>query len=153
LGERAPVWDEDTSGIFYGLKMNHSQPHLTRAVIEGISFSLLQILENIQLQNNNVEVVYVSGFVTKSDFWLQLLADMFGKKIIVNDVADASAMGAAMIGMYATGFIKELAEVKQFLATDKVFTPNETNHALYQQHFERYKKLYPSFKNVHIESV
>ncbi|CAN5426707.1 gluconokinase [soil metagenome] len=148
LGERAPVWDEDTSGIFYGLKMNHSQTHLTRAVIEGISFSLLQILENIQHQNNTVEAVYVSGFVTQSDFWLQLLADMFGKKIILNDVADASAMGAAMIGMYATGFIKELAEVKQFLATDKVFMPNEINHALYQKHFERYRKLYPAFKNV-----
>lgn len=148
LGERAPVWDEDTSGIFYGLKMNHHQAHLTRAVIEGISFSLLQILENIQQQNNTVEAVYVSGFVTRSDFWLQLLADMFGKKIILNDVADASAMGAAMIGMYATGFIKELADVKKFLATDKVFTPNETVHALYQQHFERYKRLYPAFKHV-----
>lgn len=148
LGERAPVWDEDTSGIFSGLKMNHSQPHLTRAIIEGISFSLLQILQKIQQQNNTIEAVYVSGFVTKSDFWLQLLADMFGKKIILNDVADASAMGAAMIGMYATGFIKDLAEVKKFLATDKVFVPNETNYILYQQHFERYKKLYPAFKNV-----
>jgi gluconokinase len=39
LGERAPVWDENACGIFYNLKMNHEKEHLTRAVIEGVSFS------------------------------------------------------------------------------------------------------------------
>ncbi|QEC68904.1 gluconate kinase [Panacibacter ginsenosidivorans] len=148
LGERAPVWDENACGIFYNLKMNHEKEHLTRAVIEGISFSLLQILNNIEEQNNTVDGVYVSGFVTNSDFWMQLLADMFGKKIILNEVADASAVGAALIGMYATGFIKNVYEVKKFLKTDKVFIPDDTNHVLYQKHFERYKKLYPAFKVV-----
>lgn len=147
LGERAPVWDEETCGIFYGLKMHHSKEHLTRAVIEGISYSLLQILDNIEQQNNKVDAVYISGFITPFNFWLQLLADMFGKKIIVNDVADASAMGAAFMGMYATGFIKDLAEVKKFLKTDKVFEPNAAIHALYQQQFLQYKKIYPAFKN------
>ena len=79
---------------------------------------------------------------------MQLLADIFGKKIILNDVADASAMGAALIGMYATGFIKDLSEAKRFLATDKIFEPNMDTHILYQQHFEKYKKLYPAFKTV-----
>lgn len=148
LGERAPVWDENACGIFYNLKMNHEKKHLTRAVIEGISFSLLQILNNIEQQNNTVDAVYVSGFVTNSDFWMQLLADMFGKKIILNEVADASAVGAALIGMYATGFIKDVHEVKSFMKTDKVFVPNKANHVLYQQHFEQYKKLYPAFKNI-----
>jgi gluconokinase len=148
LGERAPVWDENACGIFYNLKMNHSKEHLTRAVIEGISFSLLQILNSIEQQNNSVDGVYVSGFVTGSDFWLQLLADMFGKKIILNEVADASAVGAALIGLYATGFIKDVHEVKKFLKTDKVFMPNQANYALYQKHFEKYKKLYPAFKEV-----
>lgn len=150
LGERAPVWDEDTSGIFYGLKMNHNQAHLTRAVIEGISFSLLQILENIQQQNNTVEAVYVSGFVTNSSFWLQLLADMFGKNIILNDVADASAMGAAFMAMYATGFITDLGEVNKFINPSKVFTPNAAVHKIYLNHFEVYKKLYPAFKNINL---
>jgi gluconokinase len=95
LGERAPVLDENACGIFYNLKMNHEKEHLTRAVIEGISFSLFQILKNIEEQNNEVDCVYVSGFVTNSAFWMQLLADMFGKKIILNEVADASAVGAA----------------------------------------------------------
>lgn len=148
LGERAPVWDENACGIFYNLKMNHEKHHLARAVIEGISFSLLQILNNIEQQNNAVDALYVSGFVTNSELWLQLLADMFGKKIILNEVADASAVGAALIGMYATGFIKDVYEVKKFLKTDKVFVPNEANHFLYQNHFEQYKKLYPAFKMI-----
>ncbi|HRI22949.1 MAG TPA: gluconokinase, partial [Panacibacter sp.] len=48
LGERAPVWDEDAAGMFYGLRISHKKEHLTRAVIEGISFSLLQILKETE---------------------------------------------------------------------------------------------------------
>ena len=150
LGERAPVWDEEARGVFYGLTIKHTKAHLTRAVIEGISFSLLQILEETGKESNNIHSVYVSGMVTQSSFWMQLLADMFGKKIILNDVTDASAMGAAFMGMHAVGFINDLTEVKKFLKADKVFVPDEEVHKIYLKQFEVYKKLYPALKNISI---
>ncbi|MBG9378304.1 gluconokinase [Panacibacter sp. DH6] len=148
LGERAPVWDEDSCGIFYGLKAHHKPAHLTRAVIEGISFSLLQIMQNIEQQNNDIGAVYISGFVTQSDFWLQLLADMFGKKVILNDIADASALGAAFIGMTATGFVKDITDVKQFISTDKVFHPNPAVHGVYEKSFRKYLQIYPAMQHI-----
>lgn len=148
LGERAPVWDENAVGIFYGLRIIHKKEHLARAVVEGISFSLLQILNETEKNNAAVHSVYVSGIVTQSAFWMQLLADMFGKKIILNDVADASAMGAAFMGMYATGFIEDLNEVTKFIAADKVFEPDMDVHLSYRQQFEKYKKLYPATKQL-----
>lgn len=148
LGERAPVWDEDSCGIFYGLKAHHKAAHLTRAVIEGISYSLLQILQNIEQQNNDIDAIYVSGFITRSDFWLQLLADMFGKKMILNDIADASALGAAFMGMLATGFIKDLSEVKQFISTDKVFHPDAAVHDVYEKSFRKYLQIYPAIQHI-----
>ncbi len=145
-GERAPVWDEEAFGIFYGLKINHHKEQLTRAVIEGISFSLLQILQTIEQTNKNINKVYVTGIVTKSDWWMQLLADMFGKLIIVNEVSDASAMGAAFMGMYATGIIHDLAEVKHFLSFEKEFIPDTEVYELYKKHFKIYISLYQKLK-------
>jgi gluconokinase len=79
---------------------------------------------------------------------MQLLADMFGKKIILNEVADASAVGAALIGMYATGFIKDVYEVKKFLKTDKVFIPNETNHHCIKNILSNTKNYTPRLKQL-----
>lgn len=148
LGERAPVWDELATGMFFGLRISHRKEHLARAVIEGISFSLLQILKETEKSNPPVQSVYVSGIVTQSSWWMQLLANMFGKKIILNDVADASAMGAAFIGMYATGFISELSGVNKFIAPSKVFMPDEGSHKIYVEKFKKYTQLYPAFKNI-----
>ena len=148
LGERAPVWDENASGMFYGLRIHHKKEHLTRAVVEGISFSLLQILKNIEATNITVEKIYLSGVVTQSDWWMQLLADMFGKKILLSDGTDASALGAAFIGMYATGIISNLSVVKSFIQTKKVFEPDNKNTVIYKHQFDIYTSLYPAMQNV-----
>lgn len=143
LGERAPIWDADASGLFYGLKIKHDQSHLTRAVIEGISFNLMQILEAIENTGKQVDEVIVTGVVTKSSWWMQLLADMFGKKIVLNEPVDASAMGAAIVGMMATGKIKSFEEVKEFAVTTHSFNPDEKLHERYKLFYGDYKKLYP----------
>ncbi len=148
LGERSPVWDEDACGVFYGLRINHTKEHLTRVVVEGISFSLLQILEEIEKINIAIDKIYVNGIITQSEWWMQLLADMFGKTILLSDSTDASAMGAAFMGMYATGIIKNLSEVKSFLKTIKKFEANDGVHQLYKQQYKVYKSLYPALQSI-----
>jgi gluconokinase len=148
LGERATIWDEEASALFYGLHINHKKEHLTRAVIEGISFSLLQILKAIEEQNIIVDKIYVSGVVTQSEWWMQLLADMFGKTTVLCEGSDASAMGAAFMGMYATGMIKDLSQVRSFVKTSKVFKTNEAVHQLYQQQYNVFGLLYPAFSKI-----
>jgi gluconokinase len=148
FGERAPVWDEDACGIFYGLRMHHKKEHLTRAVVEGISFSLLQILKNIEATNIAVDKIHVSGIVTQSEWWMQLLADIFGKQVLISDGSDASAMGAAFIGMYATGMIGELSEVSSFIKTKKVYMPDKETHVVYNKHYKLYASLYPATRNL-----
>ena len=142
LGERAPIWEADASGLFYGLKIKHDQSHLTRAVIEGISCNLMQILEAIEDNGKQVDEVIVTGVVTKSHWWMQLLADMFGKKIILNEPVDASAMGAAILEMMATGKIKSFEEVKRFAITTHLFKPDKKLHEKYMLIYKDYKKLY-----------
>jgi gluconokinase len=65
----------------------------------------------------------------------------FWKKILLSDSTDASALGAAFIGMYATGIIDDLSKVKSFIQTKKVFEPNNKITDLYKCHYEIYTSL------------
>lgn len=147
LGERAPVWDANASGLFYGLKITHERSNLTRAVIEGISFNLMQILESIENTGKKIDEIIATGIVTKSDWWMQLLADMFGKKVILNESADASAMGAAIVGMKAVGDIKRFEEITATFRITRSFSPDKKTHEHYRKLYVTYKTLYPRMTN------
>jgi gluconokinase len=142
LGERAPVWDETAQGMFYGITLQHTKAHFARAVIEGISFALLQILTAIEKNNSTVTKIFTSGMATQSNWWMQLLADMFGKTVVLSDATDASALGAAFIAMYAMQMIPAIEQVNEFITISKQFKPDSINHVTYQELFTQYCTLY-----------
>jgi gluconokinase len=146
-GERSPVWDENARGVFIGLCSKHARAHLTRAVIEGICFALFDVLNALEETAGSVERIYLSGGVVQSDAWPQLLANITGKKIIVNDAADASALGAAFIGMKAVGILNDLEDVSLFRQELKTFEPDTLEHTVYENYFEVYKSLYDKLKD------
>lgn len=147
LGERAPVWDADARGVLTGLTMKHKKEHMIRAALEGISFTLYQIIKELESSYGPVKEIYASGGFVKSSFWVQLIADITGKKIKVADMPDASAMGAAYLAMYATGFLKDLEEVKRFVPVSKVYEPSAPVHQIYSERFNIFHLLYPKHKD------
>lgn len=145
LGERAPVWDAGTKGAFIGIRSSHTIKHFMRAVIEGICFSLLQVLDNIG-KKSPVDVLYATGGFTQSGLWLQMLADILNKKICVLSTADASAMGAIYIGMHAKGVIRDWEDVKRFAITEKEFIPSGDREKIYASHIRIFDNLYDKLK-------
>jgi gluconokinase len=146
FGERSPVWDARAKGAFIGLNDFHTRAHMSRAVLEGISFSLLSIIYAIEKSSGPVELLYASGGFTRSAIWLQLLADITGKTIKVCRAADASSLGAALMGMRATGWISNWQEVKRYITYDGTFYTNPANHETYLQCFAVYEPLYDKLK-------
>lgn len=146
-GERAPVWDESAAGVFFGIKMHHRKAHFARAVVEGLSFSLVQVFFALEETYKPVQRIYASGSITQSEWWMQMLADMSGKPVYYQDAVDASALGAAIMGMYATGIISDLWQASQFFTGSSMFTPDQQLHRLYMQQYETYKVLYPQLKD------
>lgn len=148
-GERSPVWNADARGVFLGINSSHTSSHFMRAILEGISFSLCQILEAMEESGTEIDTIYASGGFIESDFWLQLLSDILNKKVIVSHAADASAMGAIFLALRALGFIKDWNEVKGLVVTNAVFHPDGATHKQYASNFEifssLYKKLEPDF--------
>jgi gluconokinase len=146
LGERAPMWDANAKGVFFGLSSQHGQAHLARAVVEGVCYAMRDVVAAIEDTSGNIRNLYASGGFIQSDFWLQMLADVLGKKVSINNSADASAAGAAIIGMYALGLIDNLNASDQFFKTEKVYAPREDVHQQYDALFAIFQSLYPKLK-------
>ncbi len=146
-GERAPHWDASARAVFVGMQTAHGPMHMARAVAEGISFALWQVMQAVEMNYGSIETVYASGGFTNSDHWLQLIADITGKPITVLGSADASATGACLLGMHTLGWIKDWKAIKQLIRTEKKYLPDEANHEAYKHYYEIYRQLYPKLKD------
>jgi gluconokinase len=147
LGERAPVWDANAKGVFFGIYSGHTSAHFLRAVIEGISFSLFQVGRCLEETVGPIEKIYASGGFIQSPSWLQMVADIFNKKVFVTNSADASAIGAAILGLFALKEINDLFESRKMVRIQETYHPIESNHRTYMKNFSVFDVLYEKLKS------
>lgn len=146
LGERAPVWDADAKGVFIGIRSVHTLQHFMRAVIEGICFALLQLLNAIS-EKTSVQQIYATGGFTQSGLWLQMLADILDKKISIVTNADASAMGTIYLGMYKMGLVTAWQETLRYQTIDAEYIPDAGRQSLYKKNMLVFDHLYEKLKD------
>jgi len=143
-GERAPIWDEKASGVFLGIKSFHTNAHFLRAALEGICFSLKNILETIEASTAFINQLNVSGGFVHSKTWMRILADVTGKKLCLVQTEDASSIGAALLGMKALKIINGYDLLSQ--RVDITIKPDRKNVITYKKYYTVYKNLYPPLK-------
>jgi gluconokinase len=145
-GERAPIWDTRSYGTFFGITSQHTKAHFFRAILEGVCFALNQVLLTIEEALEPVKYVHVSGGFIHSPVWVQLLADLTGKKLVVVQSEDASAIGAAILASRAL-YPGHLKLENTLLTKENVsVSPNLENHAVYKKIMPLYNKLYFDLK-------
>ena len=143
-GERAPIWDENSCGVFMGIRPVHTLAHFARAAAEGVCFALLHILSSLEEVVGEVAQLAVSGGVIHANEIMQLLADVTGKKLMIQTADDASAIGAAYLAQKAMGIIDDFKAIEEKPAA--LFLPQMEKWLRYQELFAIYKRLYPSLK-------
>jgi gluconokinase len=140
-GERAPLWDAKASGAFLNIKPIHTQAHFLRAGLEGVCFALNDVLQTLETSVKITQLNVSGGFVS-SQAWMQLLPDITGKKLVMLQLEDASAIGAAYLALRELYPDNDLAAPTDF----SVMEPNPANHQLYAKTFPIFKKLYADTK-------
>jgi gluconokinase len=137
-GERAPVWDEKASGVWMGVRSYHSEFHFFRAALEGVCFTLRRILESMEEISGPIDSLYISGGFTRSRQWVQMMADITHKKIVINEKADASSLGAILWTAKALG----MAPGKPLRKEDTVVLPRESNYQILDKQYRIFCQLY-----------
>lgn len=145
-GERAPIWDTRSCGTFFGIRIAHQTAHFTRAVVEGICFALNDVLQSLVLSGQQIDLIHVSGGFVSSPVWLQILADITGRDLLLASTQDASALGAAFIAFKIIG--KSQSYPLPDTSAQIRIRPDAQTHILYQRYFRLYKQLYLNLKDV-----
>ena len=147
VGERTPHADPNIRGSFIGLDGSHTRNHLTRAVLEGITFSLQESIDIFRKAGKKIESVISIGGGAKSELWLQMQADIFNATVIRLENEQGPGMGAAMLAAYGCGWFSSLEQCATvFIKRAGQFTPNPDHVAKYEKLFELYKHVYEQTK-------
>ena len=110
-GESTPHVDPNARGVFFGLSYRHNLGAMCRSVMEGVTFSLRDILEIIHETNNlTVTEVRAMGGGAKSALWRQIQADVYNASVITMNMDEGPAAGAAILAAVAAGEFPSVEE-------------------------------------------
>ena len=147
LGERAPHWDANSKGVFFGINITHKREHFLRALLEGVIFGVYSVGKALEETTGNIDTIYATGGFVRSELWVQMLADVFNKKVVIAESYESSCLGAVVLGMKAIGIIDNIEEVEKLVPISRTFKPDIKNHEVYMKTFEIYERLYVKLKD------
>jgi len=146
-GERTPHNDPLARGAFVGMSTTTTRADMTQAVMEGVTFSLRDILERVRELGADVKTARIIGGGAKSPLWCQMTADILRLKVEKIQAGEGPAFGAAILAMVGAGAFATVEEAcTKLIAVSESFLPNENTAALYDKCYPIYKNLYDALK-------
>jgi sugar (pentulose or hexulose) kinase len=155
-----PYWspglgNRDAKGAMIGFGEVHKKEHVYRAVIEGLAYSLLDGMHQLEKRGNlKFERIALSGGASQSDEICQITADVFNKPLVRGRTHETSGLGAAILTAYGVGEYNSVAEaIKSMVVYAHTFEPNPKNIKMYKAlykdiYLKMYKKLEPLYKRI-----
>lgn len=147
MGERTPHLDATARAAFVGLTASHTKAHLTRAVLEGVAFSLRDSFEIFKELGAEVSSIRLGGGGAKSPLWRQIQADVYGQTVETIEADEGAAFGAAIlagVGAGAWNSVDEACE-KTIRVAEKI-VPNNASVEKSNRNYEAYKLLYTALR-------
>ena len=130
-------------GVFLGLTPNHRKAQLTRAVLEGVVLNQRIILDALESQGARVDEMCVIGGGAQSSLWLQIMADLYGKRVLKPRLLqEATSLGAAIAGGVGVGLFKDFRAAEKMIQIVDTHDPDPEAH-------ERYERLYAVFQSAY----
>ncbi|MCD6444137.1 hypothetical protein J7L70_03940 [Candidatus Bathyarchaeota archaeon] len=150
MGAGTPNWDTYARGLIIGLTIAHGKPELVRAILEGITYELRLNVEALESLGVKVDELRTVGGGARSSFWLQLKADVTGKRVVVPEITEASSAGAAMLAGLGAGIYKSLDDaLRRFYREARMCKPRADVKQSYDRFYQVYVKLYPKVKGIY----
>ena len=136
-GVIAPFFNERASGVIYGLNHKHDKYDILRSVYEGVSFSIVDCYMSL---NKKIDKLLLAGGGAKSDFWVQMISDSLGIKVLVPKGKEFGAKGAAIIAMAALN----KGNYKKISVNSNNFSP----YSPIRKHYIKYQEAYKQYINL-----
>ncbi len=140
LGERAPIWNPDARGMYFGINIKHERQHFIRATIEGILYEIYSIGKMLN-EHRNISALSANGSFASIPFCTQIMADMFNKPVHVTNNANSVSIGAFLLAATEMGIFKSLDDAAGQIEIAQSYYPAENDHKTYMKYFEIFESL------------
>ena len=123
-GLGAPYWDGSACGVLCGITRGAKKEHVVRAVLEGMAYRVNDVLRAMEAASGTaISRLAVDGGASANNFLMGFQADISGCKVVRPAVTEVTSLGAAYIAGLASGFWKDIDELRGNTETDRVFVP------------------------------
>lgn len=154
LGERAPLWDDNARGVFFGLERMHTRKDMTRAVFESTGFIDLDIIEATKETGVDIQSIRLSGGLARVNLISQIKADILGKDVMVLSEFETTASGAAMLALIGQGVYENVKQAAvRFAEIRMIIKPNKESHKKYTHMYQLYKDTYLILKPLYVRRI
>jgi gluconokinase len=141
-GERDSKIGPYASGVFFGIRRNHTPIDFARSVLEGVAYSMRYIYDALQENNLHVKEIRMGGGGVNIKVWPQIFADVLGVPVTISSVNEMALIGSAMIALTAEGVFKDLNEASvKMLKEGKRIEPDKAAMRIHDQRYQFFKKL------------
>lgn len=140
LGERAPIWNANARGVFFGVNINHEKRHFVRAVIEGILYEIYSIGKTLE-QHRNFSSLSINGSFGTQPFFTQMVADIYNKPVRMRQSYHSVSYGSYLLSATEMGIYKSLDEAAKSVTLPDLFKPDKTNNKVYLQFYKVFESL------------
>lgn len=149
MGERAPIWDHNARGVYFGLERFHTRREMSRAVFESTGFIVMDMIQAVEETGVQVGKIKLSGGLSRLHQVSQIKADVTGRDVEVVSEYETTAVGAAIIALVGQKIILQLDEAaRRFAMVRMVIHPDPTVHKKYVQIYRLYKDLYKATREL-----
>lgn len=132
-GERTPHNNPAAKGVFFGLDASCTKVDLANATLEGVGLGLLDGIDALQSTGMELGEMTVIGGGSRSTYWLQMLADIFGCALYQREGGEVGpALGAARLAHLALEPNHPVAMICPILPLKQVFYPSTERHAYFR---------------------
>ncbi len=124
-GLGAPVWDPDARGLFAGLTRGTNRGHIARAVLEGMAFQIVDLLDCMAADSGGKRVreLRVDGGAAQNDLLMQMQSDFLGQAVVRPHQTETTILGAAFLGGLGAGYWKSLSQIEAVWTEEARFKP------------------------------
>ena len=148
-GAGTPFMDMSARGAVLGLSFDTDDSKFYRGLLEGVTYEMLYNIECLEKAGIEIKSLKAVGGGARSELWLQIKADIMGRKISALDVEEAGTLGTVILAGTATGIYKSIDKAaKSLISIKKEYYPDKENHEKYMEQYQKYKKMYEMVKEV-----
>lgn len=150
-GENTPYYDSNLCASFIGARLFHTKAHFSRAVLEGVGYSMKDSLDRVVSMGGSITQANILGGGATSPLWRQIIADMLGVELVMTKNSDSS-LGAAMLAGVGIGMFSSYEDsVKTCVKYDPsvLVVPNPETAEIYKEKFKIYKELHDALAPVY----